>query len=174
MWLKTPRAKVFWYRAIVRTLCGAAILFGALGILRFINPFFGVGVVAVSLVTLFASSQSDFAKEVRSIIEFSGCGDPETLRLQLESDGKMVIECGDVFMRYLLKRNPADLQGRKAARVNYKNAKEDFRRRWRMCARMDALPLRDADEPWESANAFLKNLRQKKKESKTPETRIYA
>jgi hypothetical protein len=177
MWFKTPRAKVYGYRAVLGIQCGAAAMFGVLGFFRFVSPFFAEAGSVVFLLTAFASLQMEFAKEVRKIVQFKRSGHswdqyPTTdkerdvlrreLRPQLVIAGMNMIGGFKTFKQFeKLLPETDDLQGLKAARVTYQNAKNAFYQRWRVYDSVGVLPLRAGLEPWRSPIEFLGDLQQR-------------
>jgi hypothetical protein len=186
MWLKTPRAKVYGYRAMLRIQYGAAALFGVLGFFHFINPFLGGIGAALLLVTAFASSKNDFAKEAQKIVWFHDDGHPwnqypttdaerdtrrRELHPQLVLAGKKMIR----LLKETKKFEAADDRlGLKAANVDYGNAKNAFYQRWDAYAGADILPFRDEKEPWKSPEEFLVELQKRMKLNKKNKNRICA
>jgi hypothetical protein len=177
MFFKTPRAKVYGYRAILGIQYGAAALFGVLGFFRFIFPFLaGTGFV-VFLLTAFASSQTEFAKEVRKIVQFRSDGhswdqypttDEERDALRRELHPQLVIAGKNMIrglrtLKQFKERLPktGDLQGLKAARVAYQNAKSAFYQRWNVYDSVGIIPLRAGREPWRDPIEFLCELQRR-------------
>jgi hypothetical protein len=186
MWLKTPRAKVYGYRAMRGIQYGAAALFGVLGFSRFINPFLGGIGAVVLLVTAFASSKNDFAKEAKRIVRFYCDGHPwnqyptttaERDILRRELNPQLVLAGKKMIRRFREAKKFAatdDLLGRKAANVDYGNAKEAFYQRWSVYEDVDILPFRDGREPWKSPEQFLVELQMRMKLNKQNKSRICA
>jgi hypothetical protein len=186
MWFKTPRAKVYGYRAVLGIQYGAAALFGVLGFSRFIDPFLGGIGAALLLVTAFASSKTDFAKEAKKIVRFQCDGHPwnkypttdaerDTRRRELSPQlvlaGKKMVR----LFKEAKKFEAADDQlGLKAANVDYGNAKNAFYQRWGAYEGADILPFRDGREPWKSPEEFLIELQRRMKLNKQNKNRICA
>ncbi len=186
MWLKTPRAKVYGYRAMRGIQYGAAALFGVLSFFRFINPFLGgIGAVLL-LVTVFASLKNNLAKEAKKIVQFHLDGHPwnkypttdverdacrRELYPQLVLSGKNVIR---LFKEAKKFKKADDQLGFKAASVNYGNAKIAFYQRWSAYKSADILPFRNEREPWKSPKEFIAELQRRMKPSKQNKIRICA
>lgn len=186
MWFKTPRAKVYGYRAILGIQYGAAAMFGVLGSSRFINPFLGGIGAALLLVTAFASSKNDFAKEAKKIVWFHRDGHPwnqypttdaERDTRQRELYPQLVL-AGKKMIRLLKEAKKFevadDLLGLKAANVDYGNAKNAFYQRWGAYESADILPFRDGREPWKNPEEFLVELQGRMKLNKQNKSRICA
>jgi hypothetical protein len=187
MFFKTPIAKVYGYRAIIGIQYGAAALFGVLGFPRFINPFLaGIG-AALLLVTAFASSKTDLAKEVKKIVQFHDDGHPwkkfpttdeerDALRRELYPQlvlaGKKMIRRFKEFNKLSLADD--DLLGLKAARVDYQNAKNAFYARWRAYEGADILPFQSGREPWSNPEEFLVELQKRMKLQKLKKSLLCA
>jgi hypothetical protein len=186
MWFKTPRAKVYGYRATRGIQYGAAAMFGVLGFSRFINPFLGGIGAALLLVTAFASSKTDFAKEAKKIVRFrddrhlwnqypTTDAERDTRRSELYPQlvlaGKKMIRLHKEAKKF---KAADDRLGLKAANVDYENAKNAFYRRWNAYEGADILPFRDGREPWKSPEEFLVELQRRMKLNKQNKSRIYA
>jgi hypothetical protein len=186
MWFKTPRAKVYGYRAIVGMQYGAAVMLGALGFPHVINPFIGGIGIMLLLVTAFASSKTDLAKEVKKIVQFINDGHPwdqypatdedrDALRRELYPQLVFVAEMMIWYFREAKKfKATDDLLGRKAANVNYANAKNAFYQRWSVYKSIDILPLKNEGEPCKSPTEFFRELQQRMKLQKQRKNRVCA
>jgi hypothetical protein len=186
MRFKTPKAKVYGYRAMLGIQYGAAALFGVLGFFRFINPSLGEVGAVLLLVTVFASSKNDFAKEAKKVIQFQRDGHPwdkfpttdaerdmcrRELRPQLVLSGMNMIR---LFKEVKKFEKVGDELGLKAAEVNYGNAETAFYQRWRAYEGADVLPFRDGEEPWKSPQEFIAELQRRMKLNKHNKIRICA
>jgi|GEM_PF-2200554 hypothetical protein len=175
---KSPEEKVRAYRAFFQGLLIAALAFDTLGLLLSSHTSPAIVFVltaAVLLTTAFASSESQFAKEVEVIDRFcrerkcgydaypvnrSMCDDlrgDEGILLELTKCATMVIDERNMIDRCW---NDKDLQGEKAAKVREQNAREAFRERWqyyRSVGGFGILPFKNPvkQTEWKDEEDFL-------------------
>ncbi len=175
MGFKTSKVKVYGYRAMMGIQFGVTIMLTIFGLFGLIRPPTSVIGVVVLFATAFAISRSDFAKKVNLILQFCSerrCDfddypttdlkrdelrESENLFLDLIRGGGAVINARQKLEKRLSMK---DLQGERAAMVQYYNARKALKERWNFYRGVGILPFKDPRHrtEWMDEEEFLKSI----------------